>query len=150
MNDFEKTQILQTAKNIAILGLSPDESKESNIVARYLIAQGYNVIPIYPRLPSSGEILGCRAYVRLQEAFSDEALRDSCGQSGTIDIINIFRKSEALEAVANEIIALKHKPKCVWVQLGLRNDSAKAILQNAGILYEEDSCIKLEHKRLLG
>lgn len=150
MNDFEKTQILQTAKNIAILGLSPDESKESNIVARYLITQGYNVIPIYPRLPSSGEILGRRAYASLQEAFSDEALRDSCGQSGAIDILNVFRKSEALEAVANEIIALKHKPKCVWVQLGLRNDSAKAILQNAGIAYEEDSCIKLEHKRLLG
>ena len=148
MNDFEKTQILQTAKNIAILGLSPDESKASNIVARYLIAQGYNVIPIYPRLPSSGEILGRRAYVSLQEAF--KALCESCKQSGTIDIINIFRKSEALEAAANEIIALKHKPKCVWVQLDLYNERAKEILQNAGIAYEEDSCIKLEHKRLLG
>ena len=150
MNDMQKTYILQTAKNIAMLGLSPDESKASNIVARYLIAQGYNVIPIYPRLPESGEILGCRAYVSLQEAFSDLALRDSCGQSGTIDILNVFRKSEALEAVASEIIALKNAPKCVWVQLGLRNNNAKAILQNAGIAYEEDSCIKLEHRRLLG
>lgn len=123
MNDFEKTQILQTAKNIAILGLSPDESKESNIVARYLIAQGYNVIPIYPRLPESGEILGRRAYASLQEA---------------------------LEAVASEIIALKHKPKCMWVQLDLYNERAREILQNAGIMYEEDSCIKLEHMRLLG
>ena len=150
MNDMQKTYILQTAKNIAMLGLSPDESKASNIVARYLIAQGYNVIPIYPRLPESGEILGCRAYVSLQEAFSDLALRDSCGQGGTIDILNVFRKSEALESVASEILALKHKPKCVWVQLDLHNAKAKEKLQNAGIVYEEDSCIKLEHRRLLG
>ena len=86
----------------------------------------------------------------LQEAFSDLALRDSCGQSGTIDILNVFRKSEALEAVANEIIALKNVPKCVWVQLDLHNAKAKEILQNSGIAYEEDSCIKLEHARLLG
>ena len=150
MNDIEKKQILENAKNIAILGLSPDENKASNIVARYLLAQGYNVIPIYPRLPESGEILGHRAYVSLQEAFSDLALLDSCGQSGTIDILNVFRKSEALEAVANEIIALKNVPKCVWVQLDLHNAKAKEILQNAGIAYEEDSCIKLEHRRLLG
>lgn len=149
MNDIEKKQILENAKNIAILGLSPDESKASNIVARYLIAQGYNVIPIYPRLPSGGEILGCRAYASLQEAFSDLALEKSCGQGGTIDILNVFRKSEALEAVANEIIALKNPPKCVWVQLDLYNEKAKEILQNAGIVYEEDSCIKLEHRRLL-
>ncbi|MGX3043845.1 CoA-binding protein [Helicobacter sp. T3_23-1056] len=150
MNDIKKKQILENAKNIAILGLSPDESKASNIVARYLLAQGYNVIPIYPRLPSSGEILGCRAYASLQEAFSDFTLRDSVGQGGAIDILNVFRKSEALESVANEIIALKHKPKCVWVQLDLYNEKAKAILQNAGIAYEEDSCIKLEHRRLFG
>lgn len=149
MNDMQKTHILQTAKNIAILGLSPDESKASNIVARYLLAQGYNVIPIYPRLPESGEILGRRAYASLQEAFSDLALRDSCGQSGTIDILNVFRKSEALEAVASEIIALKNAPKYVWVQLDLHNAKAKEILQNAGVAYEEDSCIKLEHARLL-
>ncbi|MGX2984425.1 CoA-binding protein [Helicobacter sp. 23-1048] len=149
MNDMQKTHILQTAKNIAILGLSPDDGKASNIVARYLIAQGYNVIPIYPRLPEGGEILGRRAYASLQEAFSDESLRDSCGQSGTIDILNVFRKSEALEAVASEILALKNAPKCVWVQLDLHNAKAKEKLQNAGIAYEEDSCIKLEHARLL-
>ena len=90
MNDFEKTQILQTAKNIAILGLSPDESKASNIVARYLTLQGFNVIPIYPR--ANGEILGRKAYANLQEAFSDEALRECAG----IVILNAFRKSEVL------------------------------------------------------
>ncbi len=142
MQDFEKKQLLQKAKNIAILGLSPDESKASNVVARYLIAQGFNVIPIYPR--ANGEILGRKAYASLQEAFGDEAL----SECGGIDILNVFRKSEALQVVANEVLRLKNKPKCVWVQLGLFNENAKAICENAGILYEENSCIKLEFERL--
>ncbi len=142
MQDFEKKQLLQKAKNIAILGLSPDESKASNVVARYLTLQGFNVIPIYPR--ANGEILGRKAYASLQEAFSDEAL----SECGGIDILNVFRKSEALQAVANEVLRLKNKPKYVWVQLGLFNENAKAICENAGILYEENSCIKLEFQRL--
>lgn len=142
MQDFEKKQLLQKAKNVAILGLSPDESRASNAVARYLIAQGFNVIPIYPR--ANGEILGRKVYASLQEVFSDEAL----SECGGIDILNVFRKSEALEAVANEVLRLKNKPKCVWVQLGLFNENAKVICENAGILYEENSCIKLEFERL--
>lgn len=142
MQDFEKKQLLQKAKNVAILGLSLDESKASNVVARYLVAQGFNVIPIYPR--ANGEILGRKAYASLQEAFSDEAL----SECGGIDILNVFRKSEALQAVANEVLRLKNKPKCVWVQLGLFNENAKVICENAGILYEDNSCIKLEFERL--
>lgn len=141
MQDFEKIEILKDSKNIAILGLSPDESRASNIVARYLIAQGYNIIPIYPK---GGEILGKRVYANLQEAFSNE----SFDENGAIDILNVFRKSEALENVAMEILELENKPKCVWVQLGLRNANAKELLERAKIAYVEDSCIKVEHKRL--
>ena len=139
--DLEKIEVLKRAKNIAILGLSPDDGKASNAVAKYLLAQGYNIIPIYPKIPPNGEILGKRAYVNLQEAFS---------QNSQIDILNIFRKSEALKQIAQEVIALENKPKCVWVQLGLSNVRAKEILTNAGIFYEENSCIKIERKRLLG
>lgn len=138
--DFIKIEVLKSAKNIAILGLSPDECKASNAVAKYLLAQGYNVIPIYPKIPPNGEILGQKAYANLQEAFY---------QNSKIDILNIFRKSEVLEEIAQEIIALDNKPKCVWVQLGLSNARAKEILTNAKIIYEENSCIKIEHKRLL-
>ena len=141
MQDLEKIEVLKRAKNIAILGLSPDESKASNAVAKYLLAQGYNIIPIYPKIPPNGEILGKKAYANLQEAFR---------QNAKIDILNIFRKSEALEGIAQEIIALENKPKCVWVQLGLSNERAKEILTSAKIIYEENSCIKIEHKRLLG
>lgn len=138
--DLEKIEALKSAKNIAILGLSPDERKASNAVAKYLLAQGYNVIPIYPKIPPNGEILGKKAYPNLQEAFC---------QNAKIDILNIFRKSEALEGIALEIITLENKPKCVWVQLGLSNAHAKEILKRAKIIYEENSCIKVEHERLL-
>lgn len=138
--DLIKIEVLKSAKNIAILGLSPDEGKASNAVAKYLLAQGYNVIPIYPKIPPNGEILGKKAYANLQEAFS---------QNVQIDILNIFRKSEALEGIAQEIIALENKPKCVWVQLGLSNARAKEILKHAKIIYEENSCIKVEHEKLL-
>lgn len=141
MSDLEKIEILQSAKNIAVLGISADEGRVSSVVARYLIAKGYNIVPINPK---GGEILGKRVHKNLQEAFECE------GENGTIDVLNIFRKSEVLEAIAEEIIALKNKPKCVWIQLGLRNERARAILTSAGIAYEEDSCIKVEHKQLLG
>ena len=137
--DLQIKQILQEAKTIAILGLSPDESKPSNKVAKYLLEQGYRVIPIYPK---GGEILGITAYCTLQEAFSGEA------KKGGIDILNIFRKSEAILGIAKEVLSLEAKPKCVWVQLGLFSPKYKEILENQGISYFENLCIKLEHQRL--
>lgn len=137
--DLQIKQILQEAKTIAILGLSPDESKPSNKVAKYLLEQGYRVIPIYPK---GGEILGITAYCTLQEAFSGET------KKGGIDILNIFRKSEAILGIAKEVLSLEAKPKCVWVQLGLFSPKSKEILENQGISYFENLCIKLEHQRL--
>lgn len=128
--------ILEDSKTIAILGLSPDFTKPSHQVAQYLQHRGYSIIPIYPK---GGEILGIKAYTSLKEAFEANV---------QIDILNVFRKSEALLEVAKEVLALKTLPKCVWVQLGLANQAAKELLEKAGILYIEDSCIKIEHKRL--
>lgn len=123
-------------KKIAILGLSPDSTKVSNMVARYLQQQGYCIIPIYPK---GGEILGVRAYTSLQEAFSCET---------DIALVNVFRKSEALLGIAQEILDLPYAPKCVWVQLGLSSKEARDLLENAGIIYVENACIKIEHQRL--
>lgn len=140
INDTQKAQILAQSKVIVIIGLSPDPTKPSHRVAAYLQEQGYSIIPIYPK---GGKILGQEAFPTLQECVL--SLR---AQNIDIDIINIFRKSEALPQIAQEILELKLKPKCVWVQLGLHNASANAMLTQAGIAYEEDSCIKLEHQRL--
>ncbi|EEO26463.1 CoA-binding protein [Helicobacter winghamensis] len=129
-------KVLENSKKIAILGLSPDAQKPSNKVAKYLQDKGYSIIPIYPK---GGKILGIKAYTSLQDAFSQET---------DIDLLNVFRKSEALLEVAQEVLSLPYLPKCVWVQLGLNNKEAKELLENAGITYFEDACIKIEHQRI--
>ena len=133
LNDTQKAQILAQSKVIVIIGLSPDPTKPSYKVAAYLQEQGYNIIPIYPK---GGEILGQEVFPTLQECAL--ALRAH----------NIFRKSEALPQIAQEILELELKPRCIWVQLGLQNTAANTMLTQAGIAYEEGSCIKLEHQRL--
>ena len=136
MQDSKLREILQESKTIAVLGLSPDSSKPSCKVAQFLQNKGYKILPIYPK---GGTILGVNAYTSLQEAFEAEE---------KIDILNVFRKSEALFGIAQEVLMLKNPPQCVWVQLGLHCASAKEALENAGIAYVENLCIKLEYERL--
>ncbi|CAM2952762.1 CoA-binding protein [Helicobacter burdigaliensis] len=136
MEDSKKKEILQQSKIIAIYGLSNDSQKPSYKVAQYLIKVGYKIVPINPK---GGEILGEKVYPTLEDATN----------AYDIDILDIFRKSEALPALAKDIIDLKNKPKCVWVQLGLSSKEAKEILMSANLEYEENSCIKLEHQRLI-
>ncbi|MCX2716303.1 CoA-binding protein [Helicobacter sp. MIT 21-1697] len=146
LSDTHKRTLLESAKIIAIVGLSPDENKASYQVAQYLLDNGYEIVPIYPR---GGEILKRKAFNSLSEAFTYLA------QTGRVcDIINIFRKSEALPNVMREICSLDgissfdKKRMCVWVQLGLQSQQAAAIARECGIMYEENSCIKIEHQRL--
>ena len=136
MQDSKLREILQESKTIAVLGLSPDSSKPSFKVAQFLQNKGYKILPIYPK---GGTILGVNAYTSLQEAFEAEE---------KIDILNVFRKSEARFGIAQEVLMLKNPPQCVWVQLGLHCASAKEALENAGIAYVENLCIKLEYERL--
>ncbi|MDA3967162.1 MULTISPECIES: CoA-binding protein [Helicobacter] len=126
-------EILQASKNIAILGLSNDINKPSYMVGEYLLNNGYNIIPIHPKYD---EILGIKTYKSLQEI------------DVRIDILNVFRKSEAIFGIAQEVLALKNKPKCMWVQLGIESKESKELLENSDIFYVENLCIKLEHKRL--
>ncbi|PZT47413.1 CoA-binding protein [Helicobacter valdiviensis] len=136
MEDLRKKEILEQSKIIAIYGLSNDPQKPSYHVAQYLIQAGYKIVPINPK---GGEILGEKVYPTLEEATN----------AYDIDILDIFRKSEALPSLAQEIITLQNKPKYIWVQLGLSSIQAKEILTNAKLEYEENSCIKLEHQRLI-
>lgn len=125
-------QILSAAKNIAVVGLSPDESKPSNEVAKFLIERGFNVFPIYPKFD---EILGRRVYRNLAQIDED------------IDIAVMFRKGE----FANELVkdAVKKGVKTLWLQLGITNDAAGAIARENGINFVQDKCIKIELKGLI-
>lgn len=131
-NDDNIGQILSAAKNIAVVGLSPDESKPSNEVAKFLIERGFNVFPIYPKFD---EILGRKVYRNLTQIDED------------IDIAVMFRKGE----FANELVkdAIKKGVKTLWLQLGITNDAAGAIARENGINFVQDKCIKIELKGLI-
>lgn len=131
-NDNNIGQILSAAKNIAVVGLSPDESKPSNEVAKFLIERGFNVFPIYPKFD---EILGRRVYRNLTQIDED------------IDIAVMFRKGE----FANELVkdAIKKGVKTLWLQLGITNDAAGAIARENGINFVQDKCIKTELRSLV-
>lgn len=136
MNDEEKVAIkklLGEAKTIAVVGLSPDEDRDSNRVAKYLIAAGYEVIPVYPKEET---ILGQKVYRSLVEI------------DRPVDVVNIFRKADALAAIADE--ALKINPKLIWAQIGCYDDAAEAKVREAGVPIVTHRCLMVEHRKLLG
>ena len=124
-------QILSPAKNIAVVGLGPDESKPSNEVAKFLIKRGFNVFPVYPKFD---EILGRKVYRNLTQI------------EGDIDIAVMFRKGEFASELVKD--AVKKGVKTLWLQLGITNDEAGAVARENGINFVQDKCIKIELKRL--
>ena len=124
-------QILSSAKNIAVVGLSPDESKPSNEVAKFLIERGFNVFPVYPKFD---EILGRKIYRNLTQTDQD------------IDIAVMFRKGEFASELVKDVV--KKGVKTLWLQLGITNDEAGAIARENGINFVQDRCIKIELQRL--
>jgi uncharacterized protein len=129
--DMPKKDLLSSSKVIAIVGLSPKEDKPSNTVAKYLRDAGYKVIPINP---GYDEILGEKCY----HALSD--IPDK------VDIVDIFMRADSVMPVVEE--AVKIKPRCIWLQLGIINEEAKKTAENHGIAFFMDVCIKQEHERL--
>jgi predicted CoA-binding protein len=130
---FEISKLLKMANIIAMVGLSPKENRPSNMVGRYLIAAGFTVYPINP---GQNEILGRRCY---------PALRDL---PVAIDIVDIFRRSEEVLSVVEEVLALQHLPKAIWMQQGIKNDEAAELARNKGIAVVMDRCIKIDHENL--
>jgi len=133
-NAEEMKEIFESVKTIAILGLSPDESKASNMVARYLQNAGYKIVPVYPK---GDEILGEKVY------------RSLAGIPFEIDMVDIFRKPKAFDAIADACIA-RGDIKVFWGQLGLVNNDAAQKAKDAGMKVVQNYCTKLEHKHLLG
>lgn len=123
--------LLAAAKTIAVVGLSPKPDRDSYQVAAYLQQHGYRVIPVRP---AQAEILGEKAYASLDDI------------AGPVDIIDVFRSSDQILPHAQE--ALRLKPKVFWMQEGIENQEAAALLTAAGIDVVMNHCIKRDHARL--
>jgi uncharacterized protein len=132
MNDKDLTELLQTAKTIAVVGLSSNPARASFGVSRFLQRQGYRVIPVNP---NETEVLGERAYMSLKDV------------PDVLDIVDIFRRSDAVPEIVEE--ALEKHPRCIWMQEGVVHDEAAKRAQAAGIPVVMDRCILKELARLL-
>ena len=126
-------QILAEAKTIALVGASPKPNRPANGVMRYLLAQGYRVIPVRPR--DCDEVHGIPCVASLGQI--DEP----------IDVVDVFRRPEACPEVARE--AVDAGAKALWLQLGLVSPEARRTAEEAGMDYVEDECTAIVHRRCL-
>ena len=125
-------ELLRTSRVIAMVGLSADEDKPSNVVARYLMDKGYKVIPVNP---GQETILGQKSYKSLADI--DEK----------VNIVDIFMKAEKVLPFVRDAITLR--PSAIWLQLGIVNEEAKNVADAEKIMFVMDKCVKQEHTRLL-
>jgi predicted CoA-binding protein len=123
-------KILRSARTIAVVGLSSNPMRASHEVAEYLKNAGYRIIPVNP---NEKEVLGERAYARLEDV------------PEPVDIVDVFRRAEEVPAVAESAVGIG--AKVLWMQLGIENAEAAEKARAAGLVVVEDSCLMVEHKR---
>lgn len=126
-------QVLQNHRTIAVVGLSADWFRPSYFAAKYMQEHGYRIIPVNPKYT---EILGETCYPSLIDI-------PHC-----VDIVDVFRKPTDTPAIAQEAVNIS--AKVFWLQLGVMNEDAQTIAQNAGLTVVVDRCVKIEHARLFG
>jgi predicted CoA-binding protein len=130
---LERLQIIQSARSVALVGVSANVLRSSNFVAAYLVRTN---LDMYPVNPMYDEILGLKSYPSLADL------------PVVPDIVDVFRRRDELPNVVDEAIAVG--AKVVWFQLGLRHDEAAAKAESAGLQVVQDRCLKIEHARFSG
>lgn len=139
-DDYEASYIraiLLGVKRIALVGASNNDVRPSYFVMKYMLDKGYEVVPVNPGLAGK-EILGQKVYAALKDI------------PGRIDMVDIFRNSEAAGKVTDEALALDPKPAVIWMQLSVRNNEAAARAEAAGVKVVMNRCPKMEYGKLSG
>ncbi|HEX4768970.1 MAG TPA: CoA-binding protein [Lichenihabitans sp.] len=129
--------ILNGVKTIAIVGASANQARPSFFVLRYLLEHGYKVSAVNPGLAGQ-RILDAPVYATLADL------------PEPVDMVDVFRSSEAAGAIVDEALRLEPKPKVIWMQLTVRNDAAAARAEAAGLTVVMNRCPKIEFGRLSG
>ena len=129
-NDDEIRDIL-SLKKIAVIGMSKHAQKAAHYVPKYLSENGFEIIPVNP---TANEILGKKCFSEISEIEDD------------IDIVDVFRPSDAVLPIIKEVI--KKKPKVIWLQEDIHNQEAEEMARNAGIKVVFNRCMFAEHRRL--
>lgn len=131
--DAEISDILQSTRRIALIGASAKPDRPSYHVMAYLLAAGFEVIPVNPGIAGT-TLQGQRVYATLDEV------------PGPIDMVDVFRESAAAAGIADA--AIRAGAKTLWLQLGVINAQAEEKAKAAGLHYVEDRCVKIDHARL--
>jgi uncharacterized protein len=130
----ELRRVLEVSRTIVVLGAHPSEWRPAHYVPRYLAEQGYRVVPVNPRF--AGKLLwGEPVRARLTDVL------EPC------DLLDVFRRADDLMPHVEEILAMTHRPKVVWLQSGIVNDAFCAALIEAGIDVVQDACTYALHRR---
>jgi predicted CoA-binding protein len=130
-------RILQGVKTIALVGASNNQVRPSYLVMKYLLDKGYEVIPVNPGLAGQ-ELLGQTVYGSLKDI------------PKPVDMVDIFRNSEAAGLITDEALTLDPKPKVIWMQFSVRNDAAAARAEAEGLQVVMNRCPKMEYGKLSG
>jgi hypothetical protein len=135
--DAQIESILKSVKSIALIGFSSNQARPSYFVTKYLIERGYTLYPINPGLVGQ-EFFGVKVYGALSDI------------EAPIDMVEIFRNSEAAGPLTDEALALTPLPKVIWMQLGVRNDEAAQRAEAKGVTVIMNRCPKIEYGRFSG
>jgi predicted CoA-binding protein len=127
------SELIRRARRIAVVGLSRKPERPSHSVAAYLQRAGYTIIPVHP---AGGVTLGEPVHPDLRAARA----------TGPIDIVNIFRRSEFVPALLEQLLEIR--PGLVWMQQGIRHDGVARSLESAGIPVVMDRCLAVDHQSL--
>ncbi|MGU3576755.1 CoA-binding protein [Brucellaceae bacterium C25G] len=136
-SDTELREILTSVKTIALLGASPNEDRPSYHVMEFLLENGYRVIPVNPG-QAGKEILKQRVYAHLKDI------------PESVDMVDVFRASNAVAGIVDEILSLKNLPNVLWTQLGVFDEDAGKRAQAAGMKVVMNHCPAIEYPRLIG
>lgn len=136
-DDERLRAILTRTKTIAVVGASDDAARPSNGVLRFLVARGYDVVGVNPKL-AGATVGGVAVYASLADV------------PGFVDMVDVFRAGSALPGVVAEVLALRRRPAVLWTQIGVRHDAAVATAAAAGLEVVVDRCPKIEIARLFG
>ena len=134
-SDDEIRALLESAENIAVVGIKEQPTEDAFRVPDYMQKAGYRILPVNPKLDS---VLGRPCRAELADVDAD------------VDIVNLFRASGNIPDHVDQILALDPLPRAVWMQLGIHHGPSAQRLREAGILVIQDRCIMVDHRRLLG
>ena len=128
-------EALKKHKKIAVIGYSDKGIRPSKKIAQYMAEHGYTVYGVNPRL--QGECIGeIDCYTSIKD-IPDE-----------VEIVDVFRRSDAVHDLVKEVLELPYKPKVIWTQIGVFNEDAKKLAEENGIDYIENKCIYVEHDKM--